>query len=98
MSADIHRGQRARPGNQSNHAIKVGYKCAADFFTKLSKLCLLAGRHPYKSSWDGATLAEALSVFDDAVWRVLRKEGIQLQRMPSWCVSTPPSSPPKLPM
>jgi transposase len=43
-----------------------------------------------RSSWDGATLAQALSVSDDAVWRVLRKEGIQLQRMRSWCVSTDP--------
>jgi transposase len=43
-----------------------------------------------QSSWDGATLAGALSVSDDAVWRVLRKEGIQLQRMRSWCVSTDP--------
>lgn len=48
MSADMHRGQRARLGNQANHANKAEYKCAADFFTKLSKLCLLAGRHPYK--------------------------------------------------
>ena len=43
-----------------------------------------------QSSWDGATLAAALAVSDDAVWRVLRKEGIQLQRMRSWCVSTEP--------
>lgn len=43
-----------------------------------------------QSSWDGATLAKALGVSDDAVWRVLRKEGIQLQRMRSWCVSTDP--------
>ena len=43
-----------------------------------------------QSSWDGATLAAALAVSDDAVWRVLRKEGIQLQRMRSWCVSTDP--------
>ena len=42
------------------------------------------------SSWDGGTLATALKVSDDAVWRVLRKEGIQLQRMRSWCISTDP--------
>lgn len=42
------------------------------------------------SSWDGGTLAHALEVSDDAVWRILRKEGIQLQRMRSWCVSTDP--------
>ena len=42
------------------------------------------------ASWDGGSLARALSVSDDAVWRVLRKEGIQLQRRRSWCVSTDP--------
>jgi len=33
-----------------------------------------------RASWDGGSLAAALNVSDDAVWRVLRKEGIQLQR------------------
>lgn len=42
------------------------------------------------SSWEGGTLANVLDVSDDAVWRILRKEGIQLQRMRSWCVSTDP--------
>ena len=42
------------------------------------------------SSWDGGTLANALGVSDDAVWRILRREGIQLQRMRSWCISTDP--------
>jgi transposase len=42
------------------------------------------------SSWDGATLAQVLDVSDDAIWRILRKEGIQLRRMRSWCVSTDP--------
>ena len=42
------------------------------------------------ASWDGGSLALALSVSDDAVWRALRKEGIQLQRHRSWCVSTDP--------
>jgi len=31
------------------------------------------------SGWDGGTLAQVLGVSDDAVWRVLRKEGIQLR-------------------
>ena len=43
-----------------------------------------------QSSWDGGTLAQALGVSDDAVWRILRKEGIQLRRHRSWCVSTDP--------
>lgn len=42
------------------------------------------------ASWEGGSLAQALSVSDDAVWRVLRKEGIQLQRRRTWCVSTDP--------
>lgn len=42
------------------------------------------------ASWDGGTLALALGVSDDAVWRVMRKEGIQLRRHRSWCVSTDP--------
>ena len=42
------------------------------------------------ASWDGGSLAAILGVSDDAVWRVLRKQGIQLQRHRSWCVSTDP--------
>ncbi|WKJ92688.1 IS630 family transposase [Methylomonas montana] len=42
------------------------------------------------STWDGRSLAQMLGVSDDAVWRLLRKEGIQLQRHRSWCVSTDP--------
>ena len=45
---------------------------------------------PGQSAWDGGTLADALGVSDDVVWRVLRKEGIQLRRLRSWCVSTDP--------
>jgi transposase len=40
------------------------------------------------ASWDGASVAAALGVSDDAVWRLLRKEGVQLRRRRSWCVST----------
>ena len=43
-----------------------------------------------RAGWDGGTLAHALGVSDDAVWRLLRKEGIQLRRLRSWCVSTDP--------
>lgn len=45
---------------------------------------------PGLAAWDGGTLARALGVSDDAVWRVLRKEGVQLRRHRSWCVSTDP--------
>ena len=48
MSADMHRGQRASLGNQTDHAIKAGYKDAADFFATQRKFFLLPGRHPYK--------------------------------------------------
>jgi transposase len=41
-----------------------------------------------QSTWDGRSLAAALDISDDAVWRILQKEGIQLQRCRSWCVST----------
>jgi hypothetical protein len=34
------------------------------------------------------TVAEKLGASVHAVWRVLRREGIYLQRRRSWCVST----------
>jgi len=43
-----------------------------------------------QANWDGATLAAELNVSDDAVWRLLRKEGIQLSRQRTWCISTDP--------
>ncbi len=43
-----------------------------------------------QATWDGGSLAKALGISDHAVWRVLRKEGIQLRRQRSWCVSTDP--------
>ncbi|MEI6705462.1 MAG: IS630 family transposase [Deltaproteobacteria bacterium] len=43
-----------------------------------------------QSCWDGAAIATRLNSSDDAVWRVLRKEGICLARQRSWCVSTDP--------
>ena len=42
------------------------------------------------ANWDGATLATELKVSADAVWRLLRKQGIQLSRQRTWCVSTDP--------
>lgn len=42
------------------------------------------------SHWDGPSVAEALGASVHAVWRVLRKEGIYLQRLRTWCVSTDP--------
>lgn len=48
------------------------------------------------SSWNGRLVAEALGdVSDDAVWRVLRRSRIHLQRRRSWCISTDPEFVPK---
>lgn len=48
------------------------------------------------ASWNGTLLAKALGdVSDDQVWRVLRREGISLQRRHSWCISTDPQFAPK---
>lgn len=41
-----------------------------------------------QACWDGPAVAAALKGSTHAVWRVLRKEGICLQRQRSWCVST----------
>ena len=39
------------------------------------------------SRWDGPAIAERLESSVYAVWRLLRREGIHLQRHRSWCVS-----------
>lgn len=41
-----------------------------------------------QTSWDGSAVAKVVQGSEHAVWRVLRKEGICLQRQRSWCVST----------
>jgi transposase len=43
---------------------------------------------PGQATWDGPAVAAAVQGSVHAVWRVLRKEGIGLQRQRSWCVST----------
>lgn len=40
------------------------------------------------ATWDGPEMAKELDVPVDAIWKVLRKEGINLQRRRSWCIST----------
>jgi transposase len=47
------------------------------------------------SHWDGPAVAASLGASVHAVWRVLRKEGIYLQRLRTWCVSTDPEFAPK---
>lgn len=41
-----------------------------------------------QAMWDGPAVAKVVNGSVHAVWRVLRKEGICLQRQRSWCVST----------
>jgi len=38
--------------------------------------------------WDAPLLAKELKCSEDAIWRILKKEGISLQRQRSWCIST----------
>ena len=42
------------------------------------------------SQWNGALLAQVTGYSKDAIWRLLRKQRICLQRKRSWCVSTDP--------
>jgi transposase len=43
-----------------------------------------------QAQWDGPSVAKRLGASVHAVWRVLRREGIYLQRLRTWCVSTDP--------
>ena len=46
---------------------------------------------PGFARWNGRLVAAALgNVSDDAVWRVMRKHDLHLDRRQSWCVSTDP--------
>ena len=45
--------------------------------------------------WDGRAVSESLGASVHAVWRLLRREGIYLQRLRTWCVSTDPEFAPK---
>jgi len=59
-------------------------------------LALLEQKSPsHMSRWDGPALAEKLGASVYAVWRVLRREGIYLERLRSWCVSTDKQFAPK---
>lgn len=61
----------------------------AEFRTRV--LALLETPPPQgQAAWDGPAIAKALDASPDAVWRLLRKEGICLSRQRSWCVSTDP--------
>ena len=51
---------------------------------------------PGLSQWDGQFIARQLGSSIHAVWRILRREGVFLQRVRSWCVSTEQDFPCKL--
>src|SRR6516225_11606616 len=72
-----------RPGQGRCHAI-----------TRTPKRILSKLDEPPPSgyaTWTGALVADALgNVSKHQVWRVLRSEGIHLQRRRSWCLSTDP--------
>ncbi len=72
---------KPRPGKPAKYGVELRDRILAQL-----ELAPPAGM----ASWDGGSLGLALGVSDDAVWRVLRKQGIQLQRHRSWCVSTDP--------
>jgi transposase len=74
-------GDQPRPGAPAKYGVELRTRILAQL-----ELPPPAGM----ASWDGGSLATQLGVSADAVWRVLRKEGIQLQRHRSWCVSTDP--------
>jgi len=69
----------ARPGAKPVYGV--------DFRNRV--LALLEQPSPAgQACWDGPAVAAALHGSTHAVWRVLRQEGICLQRQRSWCVST----------
>jgi transposase len=72
---------RARPGKPKQYPV--------DFRDQVLATLELPSP-PGQASWDGPAVAAHLNGSVDAVWRVLRKEGINLQRQRSWCVSTDP--------
>ena len=57
-----------------------------------TKLLALIETPPPKgqASWDGLALAKAAGAKKSTVYALLQKDGIQLQRSRSWCVSTDP--------
>jgi transposase len=50
---------------------------------------------PGMSHWEGPAVAQKLDSSVHAVWRVLRREGIYLQRLRTWCVSADAEFAPK---
>jgi len=79
-----------RDARRSGQPVKYG----ADF--ERSVLAVLDEKPPEGyASWNGNLIARHLGVKADQVWRVMRRNGIDLQRRRSWCVSTDPEFAPK---
>lgn len=57
-----------------------------------NKVLSLLEKKPPKglARWDSSAIAQELDSSVHAVWRVLQKEGIYLNRLRTWCVSTDP--------
>lgn len=87
-------GQRGLPGLRDE--ARSGKPPTYDAAFRDRVLALLEQPPPSGlSHWDGPTVAGTLKASVHAVWRVLRKEGIYLQRLRTWCVSTDPEFAPK---
>jgi transposase len=75
------------PGLEDEHRPGARKVYGDDF--RLRVLATLEQPPPIgQAVWDGPAVAKAVGGSVHAVWRVLRKEGISLQRQRSWCVST----------
>lgn len=72
---------RPRPGKPRKYGVE---------FRKEVLAVLEQRPPPGQARWDGPAVARRLGTSRDAVWRLLRKEGICLSRQRSWCVSTDP--------
>lgn len=79
-------GDAPRPGAQRRYD---------DAFRKRILAVLEESPPAGQATWDGPAVARAVGGSVHAVWRVLRKEGICLQRQRSWCMSTDPQFVPK---
>lgn len=79
-------GDRPRPGKPA--------KYGSAFRNRVLSL-LEQPPPPGMSHWDGPAVAKKLDSSVHAVWRVLRREGIYLQRLRTWCVSTDAEFAPK---
>jgi transposase len=81
------RGPRDQP--------RPGKQVRYDAFRKRALATLEESPPPGMSHLDGPAVAEKLDASVHAVWRVLRRAGIYLQRRRSWCVTTDQEFAPK---